>query len=160
MSGCAKIHNNRLHGDAPTPTRNITFLCACFCFFLRSHVRAQPERRVVQRSMMAQKTWFLCRKCILGVPKNSITKILYNSSYNRDTKNYYRTQIESRGRAFRIHRELWPITPLAAVSRSHDIQQMNKTEIVRKQLEIRGKLQRNIIGKPGSMYQNPSWTLT
>ena len=33
--------------------------------------------------------------------------------------------------------------PLAAVATSRDFQQMNKTEIARKRLEIREKLQRN-----------------
>ena len=50
--------------------------------------------------------------------------------------------------------------PLAAVSRSRGFQQMNKTEIARKRLDIRKKLQGNSIGKPGSDFQKMTWTLT
>ena len=50
--------------------------------------------------------------------------------------------------------------PLVAVSRSRDFQQMNKTELVRKGLQIRQKLQRNALVEPGSDFQNLSLTLT
>ena len=48
----------------------------------------------------------------------------------------------------------------AAVWRSRDFQQINKTEIARKRLEIREKLQSNTIGKPGLGCQDPLCTLT
>ena len=50
---------------------------------------------------------------------------------------------------------------LTAILISRDFKQMNKTEIAPNCLEIyRERLQRNTIGKPGSDFKNPSWTLT
>ena len=46
--------------------------------------------------------------------------------------------------------------PLEVVARSRDFEQIIKPEIARKRFEIREKLQRTTIGKPGSGLQNPS----
>ena len=43
--------------------------------------------------------------------------------------------------------------PLAAISRSRDFQQVIKTIIARKRLEIRQKLQRNATGKRGRTFR-------
>ena len=42
---------------------------------------------------------------------------------------------------------------LAANSRARNLQQMDKTAIARKRLEIRENLQRNPIGKPGRTFR-------
>ena len=52
------------------------------------------------------------------------------------------------------------VRPLVAISRSRDIQQMNKTAIARKRLELREKLQWNTILKTGIGLSENDITLT